>query len=182
MDSISALNDELKEYLDHCSAQMILDLKNILSDRSILYKNGKSRSDVVFLNFDYEYDTLNIVFEAFDKKYNKINELVHLPTIKKSKINEQSKWDSFLPEIIWNTYNTFENNNEDIDELDEILDEYDMEKYQLLENWFCMCWAIAIKETNVKIDAYFSMHDTEFVTDLNTLKKINPKEIEKRYQ
>lgn len=181
MNNISELNKDLKVYLDSSSNQMIADLKNILLDNSIQYKNGKSIKDVAFLNFDYEYDTLDIIFEVFDKKYNKINNLVSLPTIKKSKIGEKSEWSSFLPEIIWNKYCEFENNYE-ADNLDDILEEYDNEKYFLFEKWFYSCWANATNETNVIIKAYFSMHDTEYVTDLNTLNRIKTKEIFNLYK
>ncbi|WP_278379430.1 hypothetical protein [Chryseobacterium arthrosphaerae] len=56
-----------------------------------------------------------------------------------------------------------------------------LRRYRLFEQWFFDCWKEAKAQTSVMMDAYFSIHDTYFRTDLNTLKTINEDEIAQRY-
>jgi hypothetical protein len=93
--------------------------------------------------------------------------------------NENEKWNALIPETIWTAAADFQDHYEGED-FDEILDEYDDEKYKLFEQWFFACWKKASRADPHK--KRFSIHDTYFRTDLNTLKTINEDEIAQRYE
>jgi hypothetical protein len=180
IDGFLNLNNDFKKYLDASSKQMIADLKDILLDTSIKYNNGKSREDILVIYFEYEYDHLDIVFLASDKKTEIIAEVLTLPTVRKSKLNDESEWDSFFPEIISNKVDKFKEKYNTYN-IGDVFDKYNRVKYSLFEEWFCSCWTMAVLETNVKMDAYFSIHDTIYLTDLSTLKGIKEEDIMKKF-
>jgi hypothetical protein len=68
--------------------------------------------------------------------------------------NENEKWNALIPETIWTAAADFQDHYEGED-FDEILDEYDDEKYRLFEQWFFACWKKASEQTHIKRDAYF---------------------------
>ena len=175
------LNKEWKLYLDSSAEQMQTDIRNILTDQIVKYKQGKSRQDIVALYFEYEYDYMNILFWAKDKSEELVAELIVLPTIKRNNADENSNWEHFLPENIWrNVLGT-----EDIyegEDYDEIRREYENVKTTLFKEWFLTCWNTITKDMENVPDAYFSIHDTYFLTDLKTGKKINSDEISERYK
>lgn len=180
MHDLLKLNKDLKNYLDRSTPQMLSDLKGILQDDSILYLQGKSRKEAGALYVEYEYDYLDMVYWLADKSGEIISQTQVLPTKKNSKNDEQSKWNSFMPEDIWAKLADVQ--DEDLDQdLEDLLDEYNDEKYRIFEDWFCSCWKKAVEETGIGIDAYFSIHDTIFKTDLNTLEEIQEEDIKKRY-
>lgn len=179
MKELSKLNKDLKDYLNNSTPIMVEDLKNILCDKSIIYLKGKTKADSFAYYFEYEYDDLDIVFWAVNNKNKIIVKPLILPTQKDSKKNEKKNRNSFMPKKIQDKVNDFENNYDE-DDLYDIIDSYNKEKYNLFEEWFCNCWKQAVKESGIKMEAYFSIHDTIFKTDLNTLKEIRLEEIEKR--
>lgn len=181
MNDILKLNKDFKIYLDASTQQIVSDLKDILYGKSVVYLEDKTESDIVAYFFEYEYDYLNVVCWAVDRAGNIITDTIILSTQKNSKTDENSKWNAFIPESIWTKIADFHDNYED-DDFDDILDEYNQEKYELFEKWFCNCWSQTVKETGIKVDAYFSIHDTIFKTDLNTLEKIKDKQIEERFR
>lgn len=181
MNDILKLNEGFKVYLEASTHQMVSHIKDILSGKSVVYLVGKTESDTVAYFFEYEYDYLDIVCWATDRAGNLITDTIILPAPKNSKADAESKWNAFMPEEIWMKIADFHDNYEE-DDFDDILDEYNKEKYELFEKWFCDCWSKAVKETGIKTDAYFSIHDTIFKTDLNTLEEIKEKEIEERYK
>lgn len=181
MENLKKLNIEFKKYLEETSAQLTEDLIHLLDGENISYVDNKGKSDVKAFYFEYEYEYLDIVFWGVDQKGKIITNTIFLPTKKKSSAEESGDWDALIPEKIWNMVSDFQDHYEGED-FDEVLDEYDDEKYKLFEQWFFDCWKKASEYTKVKMDAYFSIHDTYFRTDLNTLKTINEDEIAQRYQ
>ena len=181
MTEILELNKDFAIYLDNSKQQMILDLKDILRDKTVNYLFKYTKENIVAYYFEYEWDFLNIVLWAVDKTGNIVNDALILPTKTDSKANENSKWNAFMPEKIAKKIFDFQNDYEGEDK-DEILENYEEEKYELFEKWFCDCWKQTIAETRIKVDAYFSIHDTSYKTDLNTLEEITDEQIEKRYK
>lgn len=181
MEDLKNLNIELKKYLDETSAQLTEDLIHLLNGENISYVDNYGKSDVKAFYFEYEYEYLDIVFWGVDQKGKIITNTIFLPTKKKSSAEESGEWDALIPEKIWNMVSDFQDHYEG-DDFDDVLDEYDDEKYKLFEQWFFECWKKASEYTQEKMDAYFSIHDTYFRTDLNTLKTINEDEIAQRYQ
>lgn len=181
MEDLKKLNIELKIYLEETSVQLTEDLIHLLNGENISYVNNKGKSDVKAFYFEYEYEYLDIVFWGVDQKGKIATNTIFLPTKKNSNAGENGEWDALIPEKIWNIVSEFQDHYEG-DDFDDILDEYDDEKYKLFEHWFFDCWKKASEHTKVYMDAYFSIHDTYFRTDLNTLKTINEDEIAQRYQ
>ncbi|MBL1223216.1 hypothetical protein JET18_20395 [Chryseobacterium sp. L7] len=177
MQNLKNLNIELKNYLATTTEQMVEDFVQMLKGGLLTYFKDKSAIDTGALYFEYEYDYLNITAWAADKKGEIITEPLHLPVHVK-----KDSWNAFLPEKIWDAAADFQENSEDDEEFDEIWDEYNDEKYKIFEDWFCECWKIASTQAEVSKDAYFSIHDSYFKTDLNTFKTINDDEIAERFK
>lgn len=181
MEDLKKLNIEFKRYLGEISSQLTEDLIDLLNGENISYSDNNGRSDIKAFYFEYEYEYLDIVFWGVDRKGKIATNTVFLPSKKNSSTEENGEWNGLIPEKIWIAAADFQDNY-DGDDFDDILDEYDDEKYKLFEQWFCDCWKKASEHTKVKMDAYFSIHDTYFRTDLNTLKIINEDEIAQRYE
>lgn len=181
MEDLKKLNIEFKKYLEQTRAQLIGDMIHLLKGENIRYLNNNGKSDIKAFYFEYEYEYLDIVFWGVDRKGKIATETNFLPTQKSGNAEGNSDWDALIPERIWNIVSDFQDHYEG-DDFDDILDEYDDEKYKLFERWFSDCWKKASEHTKVHMDAYFSIHDTYFRTDLNTLKTINEDEIAQRYQ
>ncbi|WP_347217992.1 hypothetical protein [Chryseobacterium sp.] len=181
MEDLKKLNIEFKNYLEAISSQLIEDLIHLLNGDNISYIGNNGRSDIKAFYFEYEYEYLDIVFWGVDRNNKIATQTVSLPTKKSGSAEENSDWNALIPEKIWNVVSHFQDHYEGED-FDDILDEYDDEKYKLFEHWFSDCWKKASEHTHVQMDAYFSIHDTYFRTDLNTLKMINEDEIAQRYQ
>lgn len=174
--------DDFEKYLPELTNQLVTDLRDILSQKSIVYKEGKTELDIVGYFFEYEYEWLDIIFYGLDKKNELSTETIKLPT----KLIEKSCPHSVTPLKM----NVFEINIEDEydedkyseDEFYELYDKYHQEKFKIFEKWFCDCWIQATENTDLKTNSYFSVHDTFYRTDLKTMKQINQDEIEKRYE
>lgn len=176
MENLQHLNIELKKYLEQISSQFILDITELIEGKNVNYLNNKAKADGKVLYFEYQYDYLDIICWSVDQEGERITETSKLPS--KNVGNEE--WNALIPKQIWEAAADFEDTYED-DDFDDILDEYNTEKYELFENWFLECWKKAVVQTKLKMDAYFSIHDTYFRTDLHTLKTINDDEIAERY-
>lgn len=181
MENLQNLNIELKKYLEQISSQLIVDLTDLINGKDIIYLNNKNETDTKAFYFEYQYDYLDIIFWSVDREGERITETIKFPLKKVDRINGSSDWNALIPKQIWEVAADFEDSYEE-DELDDILDEYNTEKYELFENWFLECWKKASEKVNVKTDAYFSIHDTYFKTDLNSMETINTDEIAKRYK
>ncbi|MCS4304970.1 MULTISPECIES: hypothetical protein [unclassified Chryseobacterium] len=181
MEDLKKLNIEFKNYLEAISDKLTEDLSHLLNGDHISYVGNNGRSDIRAFYFEYEYEYLNIVFWGVDGNNKIATNTISLPTEKNGNAEENSDWDALIPEKIWMAASDFQDHYEGED-FDDILDEYDDEKYKLFEQWFFDCWKKASEQTKVKMDAYFSIHDTYFRTDLNTLKTINEDEIALRYE
>ena len=178
---LSDLNNEWQTYLNSCATQLQEDIHNILTDKTIKYRSRYHLQDISALYFEYEYDYMDIVFWAENKKGDVITDILVLPTQRKDNAITDSKWKSFFPENIWREVIELEESCED-DDFYDLLDEYNEEKTRLFKEWFFNCWNIAANRTENIPDAYFSIHDTYFRTDLKTGRRINQDEISERYK
>jgi len=181
MKSLKLLNIELKNHLEEIKGEFIENLVQMLKGENADYLSGKTKTDIKALYFEYEYDYLDIITWAADKNGEIITGAVKLPGQRKKQIGESEEWTYFLPENIWNSASDFQEQYEEEDDFDDFWDEYNDEKYRLFESWFSDCWKKAAEKAQVTLDAYFSVHDTYFKTDLNTFTTISDDEIAKRY-
>jgi len=181
MENLKQLNIELKNYLEEIREELIKDLVQMLKGENVDYLGGKTKTDIKALYFEYDFDFLDIAAWAADQKEDIITQTTALPSQKKKHADGGEDWNSFLPEKIWTAASDFQEQYEDEDNFDDLCDEYNDEKYRLFENWFFDCWKKAAEKAQVHLDAYFSIHDSYFRTDLNTLKTINDDEITERY-
>ncbi|MDP9960603.1 hypothetical protein [Chryseobacterium lathyri] len=181
MESLKKINIELKKYLEGIKDEVIKDLVQMFKRENIDYLEGKSKTDIKALYFEYEYDYLDIVAWAADQKGNIITQTMVLPYQKKKQADKSETWNSFLPERIWAEASDFQEQYENEDDFDDLWDEYNEEKYKLFEDWFIECWKKVTELTQANVDAYFSIHDSYFKTDLNTFTTISDDEIAKRY-
>ena len=175
------VNKDWKLYLDSSAEQMQADIRNILANQILKYGYKKSRQDIAALFFQYEYETWDIVFWAEDKNRSSITDTIILPSKRKENSNGNSNWNHFIPETLWNKVAEFEDNYRG-DDSDDIICEYIEVQTEIFKKWFLACWNTATKGIGNVPDAYFSIHDTYFLTDLKTGKKINNDEISKRYE
>ena len=167
------LNKELQTYVDSATGQMVADLKPLLLDSGITYIDGKSRDDVSYFHFEYDYEYLDVAFYAIGKDGDRVSEVETLPTEVASKAHADSEWTAFLPEHIWDAVADFEESDAfDDEDAEDLLDEYHLGRCRIFEQWFCACWKQAVAEAGVNVPAYFSVHDSYFKTDLNTLKEV----------
>jgi hypothetical protein len=181
VENLQHLNIELKKYLEQTSSQLIADLTGLINGENINnYLNNKSKADIKAFYFEYQYDYLDIIFWADDKDGERITDTIKLLT-KNDGIDDGKVWNALMPEKIWETAADFEDSYEG-DDLDDILDEYNEEKYSLFEDWFLECWKKASEQADMKMEAYFSIHDTYFKTDLKSMQTINTDEIAERYK
>ena len=177
------LNEEWKLYLESSAEQMQEDIRNILTDKIVKYELGKSKQDIAALYFEYEYEYMNITFWAENKNEMLITEVMELPTIMRNNTNEKSNWKHFFPETIWKEVVESEDEYEgDEDDYYDARDEYTNKNTELFEEWFFNCWKVAIKGMGNIPDAYFSIHDTNWRTDLRTGNEMSLAEISKRYK
>ncbi|SFN21442.1 hypothetical protein SAMN05421594_1522 [Chryseobacterium oleae] len=181
MQNLKQLNTDLKTYLEEITEQFVKDLVQILEGENADYLNGKSKTDIVAYYFEYEYDHLDISAWTVDKSGAIATKPVLLLTQREKQSHNKTDWNALLPEKIWKAASDFQEQHEDDDDFDDWWDEYNEEKYELFENWFFDGWKKASIETESRVDAYFSVHDTYFKTDLNTLQTINDDEIAERY-
>ena len=149
---ILKLIEEWEFHLENSSGQMLTDIRNILSDE-------KPRQGIAAFYFEYEFEYMDIIFRAEDRD-KRVIDMTVLPTRKGNK--------TFLPETIWTK-------EQELDADD--YDKYDREKRGLFEKWFCNCWKIVMNEMECIPDAYFSIHDTNWLTDLKTGKRMSRAEI-----
>ncbi|KPH12709.1 hypothetical protein [Chryseobacterium sp. ERMR1:04] len=177
MENLQHLNIELKKYLEQISSQLILDITELIEGKNVNYLNNKAKADGKALYFEYQYDYLDIICWSVDQEGERITETSKLS----SKKVENEEWNALIPKQIWEAAVDFEDTYED-DDFDDILDEYNTEKYELFENWFLECWKKAVAQIKLEMDAYFSIHDTYFKTDLHSMETINADEINVRYQ
>ncbi|MGN7866830.1 hypothetical protein [Chryseobacterium sp. 22458] len=180
MEILKKLNIELQQYLKEISGDLTDDLVRLLKGENIQYLENKEQSDIKAFYFEYEFEYLNIICWGVDRAGKMATEKTALPGKNENTAQKNEKWSALIPEKIWTQAADFQDHYEG-DNFDDILDEYDDEKYRLFEQWFFDCWKEAKTQTSVKMDAYFSIHDTYFRTDLNTLKTINEDEIAQRY-
>lgn len=180
MKNIKQLNIELKIYLQETAEQLVKDLVQMLDGQKTDYLQGRTKDDISALYFEYQYNYLDITAWATDKSGNMITNPVLLPATGKPGINETGQWSALLPEKIWREASDLQEKYEDENDFDDLWDDYNEEKYKLFEDWFCECWKKASAQTGYRKDAYFSIHDTYFKTDLNTLHTINDDEIAER--
>ncbi|PQA96813.1 hypothetical protein B0A69_01730 [Chryseobacterium shigense] len=181
MQDLEELNSELKKHLEETKKQLIKDIVQILKGENIDYLEGNGKVDIKALYFEYEYDYLDIVAWAVDKNGEIITDILKLPSQRKKQTGGSADWNSFLPENIGIAASEFQDCHEDEEDFDDLWDEYNEEKYELFEDWFCTCWKEASAQAEIRADAYFSVHDTYFKTDLGTFKTINDDEIAERY-
>ena len=175
-----ALNEEWKLYLDSLTEQVQADIRNILlTDQIVKYQFGKSRQNIVAFYFEYQYDSMNIMLWAQDKNGDEVADPIEIPTTNNT--DKNSSWKSLVPENILKRVYEMDNTYEG-DDYDEIRREYENIKTELFERWFLNCWNTATKEIENIPDAYFSIHDTYFLTDLKTGKEINSDQIAERYK
>ncbi|MGG7471298.1 hypothetical protein ACVVIH_21535 [Chryseobacterium arthrosphaerae] len=180
MENLKKLNIELRQYLQTISGNLTGDLVRLLKGENIAYLENKNLSDIKAFYFEYEFEYLNIICWGVDAAGRMATKTKALPEKTENAACENEKWSALIPEKIWTEAADFQDHY-DGDDFDDILDEYDDEKYRLFEQWFFDCWKEAKAQTSVMMDAYFSIHDTYFRTDLNTLKTINEDEIAQRY-
>ncbi|MDU1904359.1 MAG: hypothetical protein E6772_06190 [Dysgonomonas sp.] len=181
MERTTKLNEEFGLYLEKSRPQMVDNIKKLLTYENVKFINNKTKADMVAFCFEYEYDYFDIIFYGIDKEWNAVTETVTLPSPKNNKATEDSNWKAFMSEEIWREFIDFEDNYEG-DDLEDIISEYEEVKYKLFEEWFCSCWKEAEKQHPISIDAYFSIHDTIFKTDLKSMKEVKEKDILMKYK
>jgi hypothetical protein len=177
MNNFSDALNEFENYLSRLSTQMVSDLQNILTMQTIPFMDSKSQTDMAALFFEYDYEWLDIFFYGVDKELEPVTNTVKLP----SKLLPESHGDTLQPEVLHefeiNVEDEFDFDNNDEDEFYEQLDEYKDKKSEIFESWFSQCWDKATKNPEAKPEAFFSVHDTAFKTDLNRAKTAKEVEI-----
>ena len=109
---------------------------------------------------------MDIMFYAIDNKEKILYKKIDI-------INDEIKCKHIFPE------NLFEKQMEIDDEYDgeddnyeDYITEYSRKKHELFEKWFISCWDKIKGEYKNIPKIFFSVHDTNYKTDLNTKEKI----------
>lgn len=163
----------LKRDLENYQPTMTNDLVDMLLGKSVVYLENYQKSDLVYFYGEYCYKHFTSSFWAMNKKGDIISYRIDLPVQEKTK--------EFLSKEFKDKEISLEDNLYD-DELDEdeitdILDEFSEEIHSYFKNWFRECWLTAIEISGIKIEGYFSVHDSYIHTELNSNKSINDDEI-----
>ena len=159
MESLEKLNEQLKKHLESISPFLITDFQSLINGENIVYFDGIQQSDVAAFNFEYRHDYLDTTFFGTDKEGIKITGDVGLL------IRERSV--KFLPQAIWDRVNDIED-DEGIEDIEEALEEYNDEKYEIFDDWFSNCWKVATKGLENPVTAYFSISELDFGIELNS--------------
>ncbi|MDQ0780392.1 hypothetical protein [Chryseobacterium sp. W4I1] len=136
MKNLGYLNIKLKKYLEETKGQVVADLVQLLKGENVNYLDGKTKTDIGALYFEYEYDYLDIAAWATDKNGKIITDTAILHKQKENHINETESWDSFLPETIWKVAIDFQEKHEEYEDWDDVWEEYEEKNINCLNSGF----------------------------------------------
>ncbi len=161
MVELKKLNEDLSFFLNQISPILIEEIKQIYLSKSLNLIDNKESKDIVYYNFEYLHDFLNIEFFYTDKEGFVISEM-------KDMLSKKIKSNSFLPIEIWNKLNDIEYNFQ-IDDWLAILEVYEAEKDGIFRDWFINCWSKAIQYAPNSIPTYFSTKEFDTGIELHSM-------------
>ncbi|CAI8182429.1 MAG: Uncharacterised protein [Formosa sp. Hel1_33_131] len=172
--------EQFRDDLSKLSNQTIIDLKGILLNKIVTYEFNRNESGVVAYLFEYDFELLGLTFYGLDKYLSQYTEHIALPT----KFPDDN-WKNITQESIYHfeSKKTMKRYDEDCNKQEiKLFDEYFVKKYNIFKNWFFICWKKATKGIELKKGAYFSMHDTNYLTELKTMKEIEYDEVKEKHK
>ena len=155
-----------EEFLKEITSKMESSIKEILDE----VLNNK---DIFAIFFEYEYDDMDIIFYAMDRKENALLRKLNMVI---DKLNCNHLFPKELSDKQMELNNRYDSND---DNYEEYIDEYSKIKEDIFKNWFKKCWDNIKNDYNNIPKAYFSIHDTNWKTDLETKERIKYSEIMK---
>ncbi len=174
--------DYFEKYLEKLTNQMVVDLRNIVKNKPFVYRDGKNETNIVGCFFEYDFEYFSISLYGLDKSLNQVTEVVSLPT----KLIDESLKNYIIPKRIRdfgkNIEDTYDKEKYSEDEFYELLEEYNEKLREIFEKWFLKCWKKISEKQKINIDAYFSVHDSYYYTDLKTMNEITENEILEKYR
>jgi hypothetical protein len=159
-DEFTKMLNEWENYLKSLEAKMKNTMKAILNEVI-----GNCKIQAIF--FEYEFEILNTKFEAFDDKGN-------ILLAKYNILLDEINCKTFFPkDLLDKEYEIeFEKRSANDAEFYNSYNEFGIEKCEIYEKWFQLCWNEIKVEYNNIPKAYFSVHDTDYKIDLSTGEEI----------
>ncbi|MDR2924582.1 MAG: hypothetical protein LBU76_01285 [Azoarcus sp.] len=147
--------DAWKNFLSEIETKMQLSIKTILNET-------KELKNIHAMFFEYEYNDMDLMFWALDKKENVLFKKLD---ILNGKINGKHLFPNDLMERQMDIDDEYDGED---DNYDDFRDEYSEEKEEIFKKWFMLCWDNIKEEYKNIPEVYFSIHDTNWKTNLNT--------------
>lgn len=178
---LKELNTEFKAFLKDYNDELVRELQEVMDFNYLKYysPSNKEKEIVAFL-FEYDWENLSFYGFAFDNEMEPLAS-IKLPVSQKPNKNNEDYSSWFYPKHLYDESIKLIDIVEESDEdLDYDTDDWSNEKNEIFENWFKKGWEEATKKKPTNLLAFFSVHDTNFRTDLSTMEEILDSEMEKR--
>ncbi|MDR2285614.1 MAG: hypothetical protein LBE37_20545 [Sphingobacterium sp.] len=167
--------EQFKKDLQCLSHQTIIDIRDILMDRSIVYQYKRTNADIVVYLFEYDFELLDLTFFGLDKNLSQYTEHISIPST-----FPEEDWKTITRNSIYNfeSEKTMKRYDENVDQDESSsFDDYFDEKNEAFENWFLDCWKEASQGIELDKGLYFSIHDTGERLDLSSMTEVSEQEI-----
>lgn len=152
-------NTILKLALNDNREKVIEELVNILTGKTILMLSSFSQDNIAVHNFEYRHEWFSMVFFGSNAAGFTITEENNFLS------NELNDYFSKSEEIL-EAVSDLEDDFEDKEEWEEIMEEYEQEKYEIFDEWFTSCWEEAQEITGSKVPTYFSIDEMDSGVEL----------------
>ncbi|MDR2223612.1 MAG: hypothetical protein LBE34_12915 [Flavobacteriaceae bacterium] len=154
--------DKLKKRLEEVQPIMVNSLNQLFKGEYLSLIDICTIDDVHTFYFEYDYETLNIVVWAENKEEQVVS-------IQSKGIPEKLDDTIFTKASYFSLYALEEEwgeTEEGLDQFDELIDLLSEEKEEVLTQWFILCWKLAKEQTVTVFQGKFSVHDTNYRTEL----------------
>lgn len=152
-------NAILQSALNGIREKIIGELGNILSGKAIRMLPSFSQDDIAVHNFEYRHEWFSMVFFGSSAAGFTITEE---NGFLRSELNDYFS----MSEDLLNIVSDLEDDFEGEEEWEEMMEEYEQEKYEIFDDWFISCWEEAQKMTGSKVPAYFSIEEMDSGVEL----------------
>lgn len=159
----NALLLEIEQRLHELSDELIENLVEIVEGKLNNRIKGFNAEDVKLLYFEYSHDDLQLYFwEEGIHKQLLSQGVLNLPTTQREGLLSLELRDRMfdLEDVL------YEDESFEDDEVEEEMEQFNTARCALFEQWFLACWSQARQQMTCDKQAYFSVHDSYYKTEL----------------
>lgn len=159
---LKALNAFLKSALTAINPKIIGELTKTLNGEAVTMLPDFEKSDIATFNFEYRHEWLTMVFFGSNAAGVTITEYVDFL---RNELGEYFSRAEDVMDIVSDLEDDFEG---DADDWEEMIEEYEQEKYEIYDEWFEACWKEAKDQTGNNTPTYFSIDELDFGVEFIT--------------